>query len=227
MGSGFTNGRHDLRERLRGDGPETMSESELLALLLGTGRRGERVADLAARLLARQPGLANWAELEASELEGLPGLGPARAARLVAAFEIGRRLGRTRIAIGSAVGSAIDAAQHVRGLLRDGTREEFHLLLLDARHRLLGSRLISVGTLQQSLVHPREVFRTAIRIGAAAVVVAHNHPSGDPEPSPEDRAVTERLRQVGDLVGILLLDHLVLGSGEFWSFAEGKRLPYR
>ncbi len=113
-----------------------------------------------------------------------------------------------------------DVDKVVREAARDLGKESFFVLLLDSRHRVLGFRVISTGSLQSAPVHPREVFVTAIREGAAALVIAHNHPSGDPTPSPEDRAVTERLREVGELVGIEVLDHVVVGEDRFFSFAD-------
>ncbi|PIE22223.1 MAG: hypothetical protein CSA62_13595 [Planctomycetota bacterium] len=198
---------------LRGFGPRSLSDPELLRLLLGpeAGRLHE--------LLAPDPGgLEALREREPREIEAR--LSPELASRLVAAIELGRRVHRTSLRRGQSLLSASEAAGHLRGQLFAPGREEFHALFLDTKHRVIGSRLISIGSLQSSLVHPREVYRPAVRCGAAAIVVGHSHPSGDPAPSNEDRAVTERLREVGQLLGIRFLDHLVLGADRFFSFAE-------
>jgi len=206
-----------MLERLRGLGPEALSDHELLALVLG--RRHDALA-LATRILLDQGGIEGLTGLECGELTSVPGLGRGLAARLCAAFELGRRAWRPRLAIGASLRCAEDAAHHFRGLLRGRRHEEFHSLLLDSRHHVIGNRLVSIGSLQSSVVHPREVFRPAIQTSAAALVVAHNHPSGDPAPSEEDHAITERLRDAGRLIGIELIDHIVIGAGSFYSFAE-------
>ncbi len=217
----------DLRERLAGYGSASLSDEELLALVLRTGRRGENARALARRILDGLASLRELATLSVHELEQIAGIGPARAATLVAGIALGQRCQHRRAELASPLTSPLDAAEHVRGLVTRALHEEFHVLLLDSKHRTLGHRRVSIGTLQASLVHPREVYRPAIRSGAAAILVAHNHPSGDPTPSDEDRAVTERLREVGLCVGIPLLDHVVLGDAGFYSFAEQRVLPWR
>jgi DNA repair protein RadC len=136
-----------------------------------------------------------------------------------------RRLAEARLRPGAAMRQAGDVARLVRETVRGSRRESFFALLLDARHRVLGLQMVSTGSVAAAPVHPREVFSPAIRAGAAALVVAHNHPSGDPSPSAEDRMVTDRLRQTGDLVGIEVLDHVVVGDDRFFSFAEGAMAP--
>ena len=198
---------------LQGLGLRGLSDPELLHLLLGPAATG-----LHELLRPEAGGLAALREREPGELAH--GLDPEQAAQLLAAVELGRRVNRVSLQAGQPLLCASDAARHVRGQLCAPGREEFHVVLLDTKHRAIGSRLISIGSLQSSLVHPREVFRPAVQSGAAAIVVAHNHPSGDPLPSAEDRAVTERLREAGQLLGIRLLDHVVLGAERFFSFAE-------
>lgn len=215
-----------IRERIRAFGSESATEVELLALVLGHGQQGQRVISLARKTLELAGSLDALSRLEASELEEYPGLGPARASRIIASFELGRKVARPRIKIGRFLASAAEAASFLHALIADSMREEFHAVLLDSRHRLLGHRLISIGSLQSSIVHPREVFRPAIRLAAAALVVGHNHPSGDPSPSSEDQAVTDRLKEVGSIIGIQLLDHLVLGANRYHSFAEGTTSCY-
>ncbi len=215
----------DPQERIVQLGEFRLSDAECLTLVLRG--RGVRVAEAAARgLLARFGGVVGIAGASVRELADVPGLGTASAAAVVAAFGLARRLSEARCAPGRPVRSGADVARLIRDATRHAGREHFFSLLLDTRHRIVGLRLISVGSLQTAPVHPREVFVSAIREGAAAVVVAHNHPSGDPTPSPEDRRVTERLRQVGQLCGIEVLDHVVVGHETYWSFADGVERPF-
>ncbi len=212
--------RPQLRERLQGMGPTNLDEGELLALLLGQGRAGLGVERLAKRVLEEGNGLQGLAEKEVKELCEIPGLGVAQASRILAAFEIGRRAQRPSPDFTEVVRDPAIAAKRFQGQIGDGMREEFHALLLDTKNRVLGLRLISIGSLQASIVHPREVFRPAIRCAAASLIVAHNHPSGDPQPSGEDREITKRLEDCGKILGIPLLDHLILGRESFYSFQE-------
>ena len=199
------------RERLRTSGPEALDDVELLALLLRTGIRGRPAQALARALLGSQ-GLRGLARTLPTELEQHEGVGPAKAATLLAALELARRLSERRLENGDPIRGPEDVFQHFHARLRDIPHEQFHLLLLDGRHRVLREVMASRGTLTASLVHPREVFRPALREGAAALVVVHNHPSGDPGPSQEDREVTRRLVQGGALLGVPLLDHVVVAE---------------
>ena len=214
-----TPGRRGPRERLRERGTESLEDAELLALLLRTGARGHPAEALARELLGRA-GLHGLARAIPAELERQPGVGPAKAATLLAALEIGRRLAQRRLGTGDAIRGPQDVFRHFHPRLRDAPHEQLHLLLLDGRHRLLREVMASRGTLTASLVHPREVFRPALREGAAALVVVHNHPSGDPAPSPEDREVTRRLVQAGALLGVPLLDHVVVAERGWVSLRE-------
>ncbi len=208
------------RERLAERGPRVLADAELLALLLRTGNRKQDAWSVARTLLERIGGLSGLAEAPGSVLESIPGLGPAKAASLRAAFELARRLADVPLERGQPIRGAADVQRHFRGRLPHRRRESFHALLLDGRHHLISIEEISVGTLTASLVHPREVFRDAIRSAAAALVLVHNHPSGDPSPSAEDRAVTERLVAVGELVGIRVLDHVIVATAGYFSFRE-------
>lgn len=199
------------RERLRAHGPEALDDVELLALLLRTGTRGRSARSLARQLLGTA-GLHGLARTLPAELERYAGIGPTKAATLLAALELARRLSERRLENGSCIRGPEDVFRHFHARLRDTPHEQFHLLLLDGRHRVLREVMASRGTLTASLVHPREVFRPAIREGAAALVVVHNHPSGDPGPSLEDREVTRRLVQAGALLGVPLLDHVVVAE---------------
>jgi DNA repair protein RadC len=214
-----TPGRRGPRERLRERGTESLDDAELLALLLRTGARGRPAEQLARELLGGS-GLHGLARAIPAELERQPGVGPAKAATLLAALELGRRLAQRRLHTGDAIRGPQDVFRHFHARLRDAPHEQFHLLLLDGRHRLLREVMASRGTLTASLVHPREVFRPALREGAAALVVVHNHPSGDPAPSAEDREVTRRLVQAGALLGVPLLDHVVVAERGWVSLRE-------
>ena len=220
QGTRVTTGRPRPREKLRTLGIGSLSESELLALLLGSGTPG-RSALRVARSLARRPPseLAGW---PLTRWLRVPGIGPARASALTAAFELGRRAlawdGAAR-----AIRGPDDVLAQVRDLAR-ARREHFVVLLLNARHELQGRETISIGSLNASIVHPREVFLPAILHSAASVVLVHNHPSGDPEPSEEDLSITRRLVEVGELVGIEVLDHVVIASRGTVSFRHRKLL---
>lgn len=208
------------RERLAEFGPVALTDAELLALLVRTGTGGRGALDVARDTLLAAEGLRVLASAPVAELESLPGLGPVKAATLVAAFELGRRVATQKLERGVALSSPQDVHRHFAPRLRDEPCEHFLAVLLDGRHRVLGDVAVSRGTLTSSLVHPREVFRPAIRQAAAAVVLVHNHPSGDPAPSLEDRRVTVRLREAGELVGIRVVDHVIVAEGGYHSFEE-------
>jgi DNA repair protein RadC len=208
------------RERLASHGAEALSDTELVALILRTGAAGRPAADLARSLLARPAGLRGLSRALPSELRIEPGVGAAKAGSLAAAFELGRRLAGHRLRPGDPIRSAADVHRHFYPQLRDSPRERFLVLLLDGRHRVIRPVVASEGTLTASLVHPREVFAPALREPAAAVVLVHNHPSGDPTPSREDREVTARLCAAGELLGIPVLDHVVVAEQGFVSLRE-------
>ena len=202
------------REKLREQGVAAMADAELFALLIGSGVAG-RSASRTGRALARRRA-AELAEWPFARWLTIAGLGPARAAALCAAFELGRRA-LERPAGGRPIRGPEDVLEHVRDLLR-ARREHFLVLLLNARHEMQRREVVSIGSLNASIVHPREVFLPAILHSAASVVLVHNHPSGDPEPSEEDLSITRRLVEVGDLVGIGVLDHVIVGSRGVVSF---------
>lgn len=208
------------RERLDALGPEALSDAELLALLLRTGRRGADALSVASRVLALRGGLPGLARAEGGELANIPGVGPAKSASLRASLEIGRRLAARRLDPGTTIRSPADVFRHFHPRLRHAAQERFFVVLLDGRHRVLRHELVSQGTLTASLVHPREVFRPALREAAAAVVLVHNHPSGDPTPSAEDREITQRLMRAGEILGIPVLDHVVVAERGYSSLQE-------
>jgi DNA repair protein RadC len=208
------------RERLYWNGPEALADAELLALQLGSGVPGRSAVDIAREMLAAYGSLAGVAAREAAELARVPGVGPAKAARLAAAFELTRRL-RARIPGARLVLSAPAEVYAAFGpLMEDLPREVFRVALLDAQNGLLRDRVVSEGTLSASLVHPREVFKPAILESAASVILLHNHPSGDPTPSREDVRLTRQLVECARLLDLRVHDHVIIGQGSFVSLAE-------
>lgn len=208
------------RERLWSRGPAALTAAELLAVLLGTGSRGESVEAVGLRLLQGQEGsLRRLAARPPAELLRTPGVGPSKAARLLAAFEIGARLAVEPRPSSPRIREPEDIVRRFAARLRDLPVEEFHLLALDSQSRVLREVLVTRGLLNSSLVHPREVFRPAIAEAAAGIIVVHNHPSGDPTPSAEDRAVTRQLVAAGQLLDLPLYDHVIIAGDRFTSFA--------
>lgn len=212
---------HDRpREKLARFGAASLGDNELVAIVLGEGRARIGVLDLANALLAIAGGIEGLARVRVEDLQGVKGVGPARAAQVVAAVELGRRTvareGRARVQITT----PRSVAEFLIPQYGDRPVEQFGIVLLDTKHRVLRTTVLSVGTLDASIVHPREIFREAAAGGAAALVLFHNHPSGDPEPSREDRVLTERLMAAGILMGIDVLDHIILGDGRYFSFRE-------
>jgi DNA repair protein RadC len=210
------------REKLLSTGSATLSDTELLALILRTGhaRRGASALDLARQLLIRFGSLRAMASAAAAELCQLPGIGPAKAAEILAVGELARRFVATPLSPGSRFTSSREVFVHFHERLRDRKKEVFISLLLDSKNRVLREIQISEGSLNASIVHPREVFQPVIRESAAAVLFVHNHPSGDPEPSREDLELTTRLREAGALMGVRVLDHIIIGSGRYVSLAD-------
>lgn len=207
------------RERLWRRGSAVSSDEELLAILLGTGVRGHPAMDVATALVHATGGIGLLSRASPHELAQVTGIGMARAARLAAAFELGRRaVEHTRHRHN--LSRPEDVFQHVAPRLAGLVQEVFLVIGIDVRNALLEVVEVARGTVNGVDVHPREVFRPLVRMAAAAAVVVHNHPSGDPTPSQEDLELTRRLRAVGELVGIPILDHVVVGSDGFRSIAE-------
>jgi len=208
------------RERLLRQGADALADAELLALLLGTGPRGTDAVSHARVLLAHCQGLRNLLDLDSTALRALPGLGPARAALLQAALALGRRHLQAALVRGKALESPQCAGEYFSRWLRDAPHERFAALFLDNRHRLIAERILAEGTIDSANVHPRLLVQQALRCNAAAVLIAHNHPSGVAEPSAADRQLTVQLKQVLALVDVRLLDHFVVGEGRAVSMAE-------
>jgi len=208
------------RERLWALGPAALTTSELLAILIGTGSGRRTVLQVAAGLLERNDGsLRRLAQRPTAELLQTGGIGPTKAARLLAAFELGGRLAREERPSVQRIREPEDVVRVFGPRLRDLQVEEFHLLALDSQSQVLREVLVTRGLLNSSLVHPREVFRAAIAEAAAGIIVVHNHPSGDPTPSAEDRSVTQQLAAAGRLLDLPLYDHVIIAGDRFVSFA--------
>ena len=207
------------RERLLRLGPDVLGDDELLSLVLGRG--GGRPAIESARdLIGAYGSLRRLATRAPRELVDAGRVGWLQAARLGALFGLSRRLMGERLRQGMLFANPRQIFDHYHGVLRDKKREMFLVVLLDARHRVLGEEIVSEGSLTTSIVHPREVFLPAVRESAGAMVLVHNHPSGDPRPSDEDVAVTRRLVHAAELLGIRVLDHVIVGDGVYASFKE-------
>ena len=209
------------RERLLSLGPAALTTVELLAILLGTGTVRSDAFSVAADLLSKVGGtLRHLARKPVGSLAAVPGVGKAKSARIVAALELARRLDIEQRSPGDGIRSPADVYRRCGPGLRDLVVEEFHLLALDAQNRVTRQALITRGILNSSLVHPREVFRAAIAEAAAGIIVVHNHPSGNPAPSADDKAVTIQLVEAGRLLDMPVYDHVIVGGDRYFSFAE-------
>jgi DNA repair protein RadC len=208
------------RERLAAVGAEHLTDAELLAIVLGSGTRRFAVTEVAERLLRAAGGLAGLSLAAELELRDQAGIGPVRAAVVLAALELGRRAAAARPARGQRLAGASDVWTYFRARLAPLRVEEFWAVALDVRHRVQGELCVARGSLTGVEVHPRDVFRPLIRAAAAAVIFCHNHPSGDPTPSRQDVELTARLRDVGELCGIPVVDHVVVGWEGYASLAE-------
>ncbi len=207
------------RERLLEAGPSTLSDGELLGLLLGIGSREKTAVELAGEVISEAGGLHGLYDVNAHELMEVNGIGEAKACIILAAVELGRRIGQVRNPGRPMISSPADVDRLLRGRIANLDRENFVVVLLNTKNEVIGTPLVSVGTLSASLVHPREVFKPAIRASAASVVLAHNHPSGKVEPSREDREITRRLGESAEILGIEVLDHVIVGDG-YYSMKE-------
>lgn len=208
------------REKLLARGPDVLSDAELLAIFLRTGVPGKTAVDLARELLGRFGGLRELLAAERTQFCAAPGLGDAKYAQLQAVLEMGRRHLGEALQRGVALESPLQAKSYLLACLRDKPHEIFCCLYLDNRHRVLAFEEMFSGTLSGASVYPREVVKAALKINAAAVIFAHNHPSGVAEPSQADEALTRRLKEALALVDIRVLDHLVIGDGEVVSFCD-------
>ena len=203
------------RERLLEAGPSALSDGELLGLLFGIGSREKTAVELAGEIISEAGGLHGLYNVSVHELMRANGIGEAKACIILAAVELGRRIGQVRNPGRPVISSPADVERLVRGRIANLDRENFVVVLLNTKNEVIETPTVSIGTLGASLVHPREVFKPAIRASAASVILAHNHPSGKVEPSREDREVTRRLGEAAGILGIEMLDHVIVGDGYF------------
>lgn len=219
---------HDRpREKLERLGPTGLGDNELLALVIGSGSRGHSALDLANRLIDHAGGLRGLTRVTVGELRRVTGVGRARAAQVLAAVEFGRR---TLVRGGSErprLRSPGQMAEYLLPQYGSGAVEQFGIVMLDSKSRLIRLKLVSTGSIDSTVVHPREVFREAAAAAAAAIVLFHNHPSGDPTPSPDDLALTARLVGAGAVMGIDVVDHLILADRRYFSLLESGNMPKR
>lgn len=217
---------HDLpveerpRERLKKFGEDALSTQELIQIILGQGVKGESVSVLSQKLITKFGNLEKLSEASLNELYEIKGIGPAKAAKLKAVFEIVRRVtnNQNNTAQLKEFSSPELVAKIIRGRLKDFKKEHFYIICLDSRNKSIGEFEVSVGTLNASLVHPREIFAEAIKNRAAAIILVHNHPSGSTEPSDADLEITKKLVDAGELLDIHVLDHVIVTKTNHFSF---------
>ncbi len=208
------------REKLKALGAGALSNAELLAILLRSGSRSESAVQMASRILARVGSLRNLPDLSLEELQENKGIGPDKAVTIKAALELGSRLATTPRQLAESIVTPGQAADLFMEELRYKKKEYFKILLLNTKNHIISKEEISVGSLSASIVHPREIFNIPLRKSAASIILFHNHPSGDPTPSQQDLEVTRRLVDAGNILGVTVRDHIVIGDGCFFSFRE-------
>lgn len=208
------------REKLVKLGAENLSSAELLAIILRTGTKGKSALDHAKTIIVNNGGFREIEKATISDLRKVKGIGLAKAAQIKAVFEIAKRYIEERIEIGEQFQDSKKVFNHFHESIRSKKKEVFIIVLLDGKNRRIKDVQISEGSLTSSIVHPREVFNPVIRDSAAGVIFIHNHPSGDPAPSIEDKDITKRLKEAGELLGIRVLDHIIIGNGRYMSFAD-------
>jgi len=217
------------RERFLKLGPEALSDAELFAILLRTGIRGkmiekgkyeqgENVIEMSNRLISEY-GLDKLLECSLKELQEIKGIGPAKAMQILTIAELQKRINQSKKPI-KKISCAEDVFNIFHDRLKDEKQENFYVLMLDAKNNIIGEQLISKGILDASIIHPREVFKPAIKNSASKIILVHNHPSGDPNPSGEDLEITEKLIKVGEEIDMKVLDHVIIGEEKFWSRKE-------
>lgn len=209
------------RERLAAHGPSVLSDAELLAVILGSGNKNENVVEMCNRLLSRFT-LEKLNKCSLNELQALRGIGVAKACQIQALFEIAKRHSFNGKANNYAVRNAKDVYEYCKPFMHGLDKEIFMILHLDTKNKIIRKETVSIGTLNSSLIHPREVFKSAIKESANAIILVHNHPSGDSTPSDEDREVTKILVKAGELLSIKVLDHVIIGYDNYWSWKNEK-----
>lgn len=207
------------RERMIREGAEALSNQELLAILLRTGTHRESVLQLASRLLKEIGSIRRLYDISIDELMQIKGIGQAKAVQIKAGVELGRRVAQ-KAKEQAVIRSPQDAAAYLIERLQLESQEKFYCLYLNTKNQVVFEKTVFVGSLNASIVHPREVYKEALKWSAASIIVAHNHPSGDPTPSHEDIQVTRRLKEAGEILGIECLDHLIIGADRYVSLKE-------
>ncbi|GAA0334016.1 DNA repair protein RadC [Bacillus carboniphilus] len=208
------------RERFMNEGPTSLSNQDLLALILRTGSHQESVMELSQKLVVKFEGLRMLKDASLEELTSIKGIGTAKAIQLLATFELARRVASLKDTDRYTIRSPEDGANYVMSEMRFLSQEHFVCIYLNTKNQVLHKQTIFIGSLNASIVHPREVFKEAFRRSAASIICFHNHPSGDPAPSREDIEVTKRLAECGKIIGIEVLDHLIIGENRYVSLKE-------
>ena len=201
-------------------GSYVLTDAEVLAIILQKGTRGENVIDMSNRLISKY-GLDKLSSCSIDELKDIKGIGEAKALQIKAIFELSKRIRAGKICE-TTVNNSADVAKYYMAKLGDKKKEYFIAVFLDSKNKIISDKVISIGTLNASLVHPREVFKEAMKASANAIILVHNHPSGDPEPSEEDIMITKKLQDVGETVGITILDHIVIAKNKYHSFNDSR-----
>jgi len=219
---------HDLpkperpRERLQQSGPEALSAQELLALIIGRGVSKKSVMTIAQELMVKFGNIKAISEATLEELSQIKGIGFAKAVQIKACFELGKRKDLEPELKDFDIKDPQSVVKAIRSSIKDKAKEHFKLILLNTRNKIIGISTVSIGSLNASIVHPREVFKDAIKHNAYSAVLAHNHPSGDPEPSEDDITITKRLAEAGKILGIEVIDHIIIAQNSHFSFKENK-----
>ncbi|MGI6330143.1 MAG: RadC family protein [Bacilli bacterium] len=213
------------REKLLKYGVENVSTSDLIAIILKTGTKKDNVFSLAQKVLIEVEEIDNLKDISLASLTKIPGIGQVKALQLIASIELGRRVYyEKKLDSKLILTNPKIIYDYIKYFLQDKKQEHFYVLYLDNKHRLIEKRLLFVGTINISVVHPREIFKYAYLFSAAGIICVHNHPSGNPEASKEDQILTQKLREIGTLLGIKLIDHLIIGQEEYYSFYENNKL---
>ncbi|MDD3839614.1 MAG: DNA repair protein RadC [Clostridia bacterium] len=208
------------RERLLKYGVKALSDGELLAILLRTGTKNQSAITLAHKLLAKEGGLRYLIDATVEELSTNPGIGLAKASQIKASIELGRRISSMGTEERYSITTPRDAANLLMGEMRHLKKEHFKVIELNIKNQVMGIESVSIGNINTSIAHPREVFSNPIKVGCASIILAHNHPSGDPKPSSADIKVTKRIVEAGKILGIEVLDHIIIGDGIFISLKQ-------
>jgi len=206
------------RERMQREGASVLSTSELLAVILQKGSKKDNVIEMCNRLISKF-GIEKLSKCTLNELKSIIGIGDAKSSQILALFEFNKRYNLSKMS-GISVRSAKHVYDYFLPKLMDADKEHFMILHLDSKNKIIKDEIVFVGTLNSSLIHPREIFKSAIKESANSIIVVHNHPSGDPEPSNEDKLVTEKLFEAGELLGIKVLDHVIVGRNGYYSFND-------